>query len=442
MKFISLIFYWVLAFTVFMCGGATAQVGQRDVDVFLNDSAVRTGHAGISIYEPATGKYLYNYNAEKNFLPSSNVKLFTLYAGMKYLGDSLPGIRYTEDDSSIYIIPTGDPTLLHPDFKSQPVYQFLISTRKKILYNFYPLISTSYAAGWAWDDYMEEFMAERSALPVYGNVKTFYFKRRGQKSIPGEILEDSVNAHYWNNKMYHGHEHAGRSFYSNRFYIVVGKGLKEIDTVKVPFITSLPLSFKLLADTLKKNIDDDRYKHKQDKQIKKILYSHPVDSLFLPMMFYSDNFFAEQTLLMVSNERLGFMSDEQIIDTLLKTDLKDIPNKPRWVDGSGLSRYNLFSPKAFVYILDKLQKEFGIERMKRILPTAGQGTLTNYYDGAAEKIHAKTGSMSNNVALSGYLYTRKNRMLLFSILVNSYTGSGREGRRAIEKFLERIRETN
>ena len=71
------------------CG--EAQVSKSIIDEFLNDSAVRTGHAGISIYEPAAGNYLYNYNADKNFLPSSNVKLFTLYAGMKYLGDSIAG---------------------------------------------------------------------------------------------------------------------------------------------------------------------------------------------------------------------------------------------------------------------------------------------------------------------------------------------------------------
>ena len=35
------------------------QITQQQSNSFLNDSAVTTGHAGISIYEPATGKYLY-----------------------------------------------------------------------------------------------------------------------------------------------------------------------------------------------------------------------------------------------------------------------------------------------------------------------------------------------------------------------------------------------
>ena len=99
----------------------------------------------------------------------------------------------------------------------------------------------------------------------------------------------------------------------------------------------------------------------------KIFYSRPVDSLFKPMMFNSDNFFAEQTLLMAGNELLGYMDDEKMIDTILKTGLSDIPQKPKWVDGSGLSRYNLFTPRSFVYLLNKMKNEFGMHRLKNIL---------------------------------------------------------------------------
>src|SRR6202030_47590 len=50
------------------------------------------------------------------------------------------------------------------------------------------------------------------------------------------------------------------------------------------------------------------------------LHSRPVDSLFRPMMYNSDNFFAEQTLLMVGNERLGSMDDAKTIGYLLHGD--------------------------------------------------------------------------------------------------------------------------
>jgi len=54
---------------------------------------------------------------------------------------------------------------------------------------------------------------------------------------------------------------------------------------------------------------------------------------------------------MAGNKLFGHLSTEWTIDSLLKTDLKDLPQKPRWVDGSGLSRYNLFTPQSFVWLL-------------------------------------------------------------------------------------------
>jgi len=143
---------------------------------------------------------------------------------------------------------------------------------------------------------------------------------------------------------------------------------------------------------------------------------------------------------MVSNQQLNHlnnfseMNDEDIIDTLLKSDLKDIPQKPKWVDGCGLSRYNLFTPQDFVYILNKMKNEFGLKRLEEILPTGNEGTLKNYYLKDSCFIYAKTGSMSNNSSLSGFIITKKNKLLVFSILVNNFQGSGTPVKKAVEEF--------
>ena len=438
MKELTNIYSALLLLLLFCSCKTLGQITQQQSSTFLNDSVVATGHVGISIYEPATGKYLYNYNADKNFIPSSNVKLFSLYAGMKYLKDSLVGMRYVEKDTSLLIYPSGEPTLLHVDFKSQPVINFLTATPKHIFLDD-AFKSKAYGSGWAWSDYQDYYMAERSALPVYGNTVAFMLKKNRFETVPPESSSFTIVQNFADSNK---ETTVQRDFFSNSFTTVQNN--KSNETVFTPFITSATLSAKLLAETVHKKIDVLGMNAMPDIKTKniKIFYSRPVDSLFKPMMFNSDNFFAEQTLLMVSNEKLGYMSDEEIIDTLLKNDLKDIPTKPRWVDGSGLSRYNLFSPKNLIYILDKLQKEFGLDRIKRILPTAGQGTLRGYYENAAGFIYAKTGSMSNNVSLSGYLYTKQNKLLLFSVMINNYTGSGRAGRKAIERFIQDVRNTN
>jgi hypothetical protein len=44
-----------------------------------------------------------------------------------------------------------------------------------------------------------------------------------------------------------------------------------------------------------------------------------------------------------------------------------------------MSRYNLFTPRSLVWLLEKMINEFGIERITRLLPTGGEGTLDDLY---------------------------------------------------------------
>ena len=227
---------------------------------------------------------------------------------------------------------------------------------------------------------------------------------------------------------------------SNYFFFTFnGKSEKTFYT---PFITNNGLTnYQVLQQSLGKNIDVyrgifEKGNYTKNYSVKSIFK----DSLFRTMMHRSDNFFAEQTLLMASNELLGYMNDKSIIDTLFKKELKDIPQIPSWVDGSGLSRYNLFTPMDFVFILEKLKNEFGLDRIKNLLPSGGTGTLENYYRSDIPFIYAKTGTLSNHCALSGYLITRKNKLLEFSILANHYNSAATPIRKAIELFLREIRD--
>jgi len=58
----------------------------------------------------------------------------------------------------------------------------------------------------------------------------------------------------------------------------------------------------------------------------------------------------------------------------------------------------------------------------------------------APYLFAKTGTLSNNCALSGYLITKKNKVLIFSVLANNYSTGATPVRKAVEKFLKWVRE--
>ncbi len=335
------------------------------------------------------------------------------------------------------MLPTGDPTFLHEDFPNSSVLNYLknFDSSKTIYLYDNSFQDEVYGAGWAWDDYLSEDMPERSAMPIYGNVVNFAGTKDHYTffpSIKGKITEDSV---------FPATGHLGeikRDRAANNFQLTFN--IQKDTTYTVPFYTANgETNTDLLKELLKAklitlhsaNTANLNYQYKN-------IYSQPTDSLLKIMMHRSDNFFAEQSLLMVSNEKLSVMNDELIIQTLLQSDFADLPQRPSWVDGSGLSRYNLFTPQDFVFILNKMRNEFAWKRITTIFPTAGTGTLNDYYKNIHGQIFAKTGTLNNDIALSGYLITHTGKTLIFSVLVGNHMSDAATVRKSIEKFLSSV----
>jgi len=410
-------------------------IGQFAEKELAQQPGLQSAQVGICLYDPAKGSFLYDRQGDKYFIPASNTKLFSLYAGMKYLSDSLVGMRYRETDTALFVEPSGDPSFLHPGFSRQPVMDIFKKSHKSIYITDANWNDEALGRGWAWDDYNDDYMPERSAFPVYGNLVRWVHDPVSASfySIPDVDWEVKFSTDTTKKDFA-----VQRDWHKNAFTITEGND--KYRALDVPFITDgIASALLLLKDTVGRPLFIRHFVSNQQWQLSaRVVHTQPADSLFRPMMHRSDNFFAEQTLLMVSNERLGSMNDARIIDTLLKTDLKEIPQVPHWVDGSGLSRNDLFTPRDFIWLLDKMKNEFGLPRLKGILPTGGTGTLANYYKKDSGYIYAKTGSLSGVVALSGYLITKKDRLLLFSILVNNNNDPA--VRRKMEKLVEMIRE--
>ena len=425
---------------LFISCGTSKQIEQSARRTILKQKALQTAHVGISIYEPAAGRYWYDYQGDHYFVPASNTKIPTCYAGMKYLGDSLLTALWKDSAGYLYVQPCGDPTFLHTEFNSQPLWDKLARTDRKIMIDFSTRNNFSaYGSGWSWDDYEEDYLAERSAMPVYGNLVHFTAEQGTLKATPSLVLR----APFMNEAMIQvlgtqGKFNISRSFDDNVFSLV--RGTKAFDKAAIPFKTkNSTTAFQFLQDSLRQIGKQADVRIIQDNGTRYPLYSVPTDSMLRPLMHRSDNFFAEQTLLMVSQRLFGFMNDKKAIDSLLRSDLADLPQRPRWADGSGLSRYNLFSPRDFVTILNKMRNEFGMERVKLIFPTGGEGTISSYYKQDSGYVYAKTGTLSGVVGFSGFLYTKKGKLLLFSTLVNNHQASATEVRRAVEKFLQGVR---
>jgi D-alanyl-D-alanine carboxypeptidase/D-alanyl-D-alanine-endopeptidase (penicillin-binding protein 4) len=111
-------------------------------------------------------------------------------------------------------------------------------------------------------------------------------------------------------------------------------------------------------------------------------------------------------------------------------------------DGSGLSRYNYVTVETLVSVLRSLAKNpRHAKSFEETLPVAGRdGTLANRMKGtiAEGNVHAKTGTISNVRAISGYVRTRDNEQLAFSIIANNSIAAPAEIDRATDLALERL----
>lgn len=392
-------------------------------------------HTGFMLYDPVEKKKLYSFQSDRYFTPASNTKIFTFYTSLVLLGDSIPALQYTIHGDSLIFKGTGDPSFLYEETaQSNKVLQFLEQSDKQLFLYQDNLFTEPLGPGWAWDDYRYTYSVERSAFPIYGN----YFSIQRNKSV----LKIQPSLFAYNVSIADSTQRSSviRDIGSNKISFYPGKIVQPKEQWKIPFKTSHELTATLLSDTLNKNVAI--YKHHVRDSLN-TLYSVPADSLYKVMMQESDNFISEQLLLVCSQVLSDSLKPEVAIRYMKKNYLNDLPDVPIWVDGSGLSRYNLFTPRSIVKLWEKIYQTVPHERLFPLLAIGGKtGTIKNYYknDSLSNQpyIYGKTGTLSNNHSLSGYLVTKKGNTLIFSFMNNNYTASVREVRSAMEKILKDI----
>lgn len=390
----------------------------------LKHPPLKNSFHGLLVIDAKTEKAIIDTNSDNYFTPASNVKIFTLYASLKMLPEHIPTLKYVQQNDSIFAMGTGDPSWLHPYFKDSTAVNFLKESNHVALY-----LNNSeeekFGPGWAWEDYDSYFSPEKNNLPLYGNVVTL---------SNADSLEVSPQSFF--NQVKLMDKAFRREEVLNEFYIdSVAK-----DTLQVPFITSDSVTKKLLEEVLGKTVKlIDSFPRTE----KEILYGLPTDSIYRRMMHESDNFLAEQLLMVASSTLSDTLSTETAITHTLENLLPDLEQQPRWVDGSGLSRYNLFTPKSTVKVLQKLFAEVDQGRLFHIFPMWNEtGTISTWENPYSEPyIFAKSGSLGNNYNLSGYLRTKAGKWFIFSFMNNHFTVPTEQIRQEIARVLKELHES-
>ncbi|MGB5608758.1 D-alanyl-D-alanine carboxypeptidase, partial [Eudoraea sp.] len=378
---------------------------------------------GIMIYDPISGDTLYRLNSDKYFTPASNTKIFTLYTSLILLPKQIPALKYCDANDTLFIEGTGDPSLLHPYLNDSSVTRFLKGF-KNISLNQNNFTDNKFGPGWAWEDYDGYYSAERSALPIYGNVVTIY-NSDTLRVIPNffipnvALIKNTIN----------------RENDTNTFYFDPTRK----DTLEIPFKTDSIVIQTILEKALGREIS---VVQKMPCEEKMILSGILTDSINKRMMQESDNFLAEQLLLLASSTLSDTLNTGTAIAYMLENHLKDLKQPPRWVDGSGLSRYNLFSPEAMVYVLNAIYREVPKERLFHLFAEGGEsGTIAEWYPGNPQPyIYAKTGTLGNNHNISGYLITKSGKTLIFSFMNNHFMNPASEIKKQMQYVFEWVRD--
>lgn len=372
---------------------------------------------------------IYEYQADRFYTPASNTKLYTFYSAIHLLGDSIPAFTFLRKNDSLIIRGTGDPTFLHPDFPSNSIVPFLANQPGKLFIDTTQSIMLGFGPGWSWDDYAYAYSCERSNFPVHGNFARLWMKpsmRIYPTIFRANLSQKSIRT-------------PRRDRMANHFFYppsVDGLRNEYYDLPIIPYPHSLR---EILIDTLKRPIDF--LTAGDSMSFDSVKYSLHVDTVYQRMLQESDNFLAEQLLILCANNKFGSPDIRPLINWTLDSLLADLPHRPRWVDGSGLSRFNLFSPMDNIVLLEKLYNEVETKRLFALLPAGGEsGTLKDNYKGdPAPFIYAKTGTLSNNHNISGYLITDSGKILIFSVMNNHYMTSSREVKKEMEILFNAIR---
>ena len=404
---------------------ALAGCQSSHLQIAFNESSLSQRASGVMIKDLATGKVLFEQNADHYFMPASNTKLLTFLQANRILGNQIPSFKYRETKDTLFFWGTGDISNLHPTLKNTALRDFLAASSKALVYGAPLSPLPVLGAGWAWDDFNDYYSAEISDMPLYGNVVNFSASQRRWAIMPDAfeaVAKTGSTLEVRRNRL------------KNEFTLPELKS-EKYGAQDVPFITSPDMTTFLLSDTLHKSVETMPLAVHPDARI---FYAGKIDSLYVSLLHQSDNAVAEQLLVMIAAEK-GW-DPAQVIENLKKEPGNEFLKDIRWVDGSGLSRYNLFRPKDFIYILEALSREVAPERLLALLPEASKtGTLRNVQDlNDGVRIWAKSGSFGNTYNLSGYYLTKEGKKLTFSVMSNLGNTTVKEIKQSVVEFLRAI----
>jgi D-alanyl-D-alanine carboxypeptidase/D-alanyl-D-alanine-endopeptidase (penicillin-binding protein 4) len=430
-------------------------------DIF-NDVNFSNAFWGVVIQSLETGEYFYKRNEDRLFMPASNLKLFTSAAGLLLLGSdykfSTDIYRNGEIDGSILIGDLiiqgrGDPTFSGRFYNNNMLKVFemwadsllaagIDEIRGNIIGDDNEFDDLGLGNGWSWDYESYWFAAQTSAVSFNDNCVDVVITMKENEYLPEIKIYPDTKYIVTINKVMPVSKDSITSIdiYRERGtnVVTIFGTIKQGDSVKTYVTVNNPTQYAMVVfkEVLEsKGIEVKGYPMDIDdmplavnySSFNKIFtfYSPELNEIIKVINKNSQNFFAEQLLKTIGLEIIGYGTTENGIEAIneILPDLGIYPENIVIVDGSGLSRLNLVTPRQVVQLLTHMYKSNLFIPFYNSLPIAGvDGTIgSRMKNGKAENnVRAKTGFLGAVRSLSGYVYTSDGEPVAFSMITNNF----------------------
>lgn len=410
------------------------------------------------------GEGLYDLNAGKLMMPASNMKILTLAATAETLGWDYRFTTTLETRGTVangvlhgdlIVRSNGDPSINAREGRADAVIDEwaralqaagISSIDGRVIGDDQAFDDEGLGAGWAWDYLQYGYAAPVGALEFNENIATLTIApgaTAGASAIigisPGSgftLLNRAISGAEGSEETLDYRRHIDRAVLEVTGSIPFGSPTRTrgVAVVNPTIFVAQGLKDGLASRGITVSgeavdLDDVAAAEMQNPAERRVLASAespPLRDIATVLMKMSQNLYAETLLKALGAAGGGLGTAEGGRLAVRKTlDAWGVPGDGYVMfDGSGLSRYNYVTAATLTTVLERMYKDpRHHDPFIATLPIAGKdGTLgTRMRRTRAEgNAVAKTGSISNVRALSGFVRSRDGEMLLFSILTNDF----------------------
>jgi serine-type D-Ala-D-Ala carboxypeptidase/endopeptidase (penicillin-binding protein 4) len=460
----------------------SARVAHTDltssIDSQIDDSDSAFARWGVCVISLNDGLTLYSRNADKLFTPASNMKIYTTGVALELLGADYHWrtsvYANSQPDTSgavngdLVLYGRGAPDLVSQNREDHSASLFQLAedlykrglrhVRGNVIGDESYFRGDALGDGWQWTDVQWYFGAEPSALSINGNEIDVNILTPNKMDEPPVVNVSGTDGYVTlQNRMVTVKR-------GERFSIGIERGLSD-NNVRV--WGEFPLGSKgygarlslhnpalsaanLFVSALKAHgISIDGTAQARDSHTPRserfdpsratelaFVSSKPLSEIVKATNKESVNLDAELILRTLGRERSEMLpapepggkerGDDEAGAALIRLWLSRAGISTQNIalhDGSGLSRLDLVTPESTTRLLIAISKTASSQVFRESLPISGRdGTLRGRLKTLTDRISAKTGSLTYDNSLSGYVTASNGQVLVFSVMCNDQTG--------------------